>query len=96
MELTGKQRAALRGMCNTLPVVLTIGKDGITPSTLKEAYDLLQARELIKCQVLESAGMDAKEASQALCQRTGAVPIQAIGRKFCVFRRNDKEPRIDL
>lgn len=96
MELTGKQRATLRSMCNTLQVVLTIGKDGITASTLKEAYDLLQARELIKCQVLENAGMSAKEASAALCERTGAAPIQAIGRKFCVYRRNDKEPKIEI
>ena len=96
MELTGKQRAKLRSMCNTLPVVLTIGKEGISPNTIKETYDLLQARELIKCQVHESAGLSPKEASAALCERTGAAPIQAIGHKFCIYRRNDKEPKIEL
>ena len=48
MELTGKQRARLRSMANTLPVVLYIGKEGVTDATVKEAYDALQARELIK------------------------------------------------
>ena len=55
MELTGKQRARLRSMANTLPVVLYIGKEGVTDATVKEAYDALQARELIKCSLMDSA-----------------------------------------
>ena len=35
MELTGKQRARLRSMANTLPVVLYIGKEGVTDATEK-------------------------------------------------------------
>lgn len=37
LEITSKQRSQLRSMCNTLPVVLYIGKDGITEATVKEA-----------------------------------------------------------
>lgn len=96
MELTTKQRAALRSLCNGLPVILTIGKEGIGPATVKEAYDALQARELIKCQVLDSAPLSAREASLRLCEKTGAQPVQTIGHKFCLYRRNDKEPRIDV
>ena len=47
--LTSKQRANLRGMANTLETILYIGKEGITENTVKEAYDALEARELIKC-----------------------------------------------
>jgi RNA-binding protein len=96
MELTAKQRAALRSMCNTLPVVLTIGKEGIGDNTVKEAYDLLQARELIKCAVGQNAPLTAREAAQQLCEKTGASPVQVIGHKFSVFRRNDKEPKIEI
>ncbi|MHC1787195.1 MAG: YhbY family RNA-binding protein [Christensenellales bacterium] len=96
MELSTKQRAALRSMANTLPVVLTVGKEGITDATLKEAYDVLQARELVKCAVQQNAPLNAREASQELCLRTGASPVQTIGNKFTIFRRNDKEPRIAL
>ena len=96
MELTGKQRAALRAMANTLETVLFIGKDGITQSTLKEAYDLLQARELIKCAVQQNAPLTAREASGLLCEKTGASPVQVIGRRFTVYRKNDKEPKIQL
>ena len=96
MELTTKQRAKLRSMCNTLPVTLTVGKEGIGENTIKEAYDLLNARELIKCAVGQNAPVTAKEACDALSQVTGAAPVQEIGKKFCVYRRNDKEPRIEV
>ena len=96
MELTTKQRAQLRAMANPLPVVLTVGKEGITDATIKEAYDALQARELIKCQVQQNAPLTAREASEAICQRTGASPVQTIGHRFVIFRQNDKEPKIQL
>lgn len=96
MELNAKQRAKLRSMCNILPVTLTVGKEGIGENTIKEAYDLLNARELIKCAVGQNAPLTAKEACEVLCAATGAAPVQVIGKKFCVYRRNDKEPKIEV
>ena len=34
--MTGKQRAKLRAMANTIDTILYIGKDGITENTVKE------------------------------------------------------------
>ena len=96
MELTGKQRAALRSMCNTLQPVLYIGKEGITDATVKEAYDALEARELIKCSLNDTAPVDARAACNELCECLGAAPVQCIGRKFSIFRRNEKEPKIQF
>ena len=96
MELTSKQRAQLRAMCNTLPVVLYIGKEGVTDATVKEAYDALQARELIKCSLMDSAPLDVREACGLLCDRLGASPVQCIGRRFTIVRRNEDEPKIEL
>ncbi len=96
MELNGKQRAALRAMANTLPAVLYIGKEGVTEGTIKEAYDALEARELIKCSLNESAPLSAREACGILCNRLGASPVQCIGRRFTIYRRNEKEPRIEI
>ena len=96
MELTGKQRARLRSMANTLPVVLYIGKEGVTDATVKEAYDALQARELIKCSLMDSAPLDVREACGLLCDRLGASPVQCIGRRFTIFRPNEDEPKIEL
>lgn len=96
MELTSKQRAQLRAMCNTLPVVLYIGKDGITDATVKEAWDALEARELIKCSVQRGAPFDAREACQTLCGRVHAEPVQCIGNKFSIYRESRENPMITL
>ena len=95
MELTGKQRAALRAMANGIPVVLYIGKEGMGENTVREAYDALEARELIKCAVQENAPMGAREACEALCARTGASPVQCVGKKFVIYRES-REKRIQL
>ncbi len=49
--MTTKQRAALRAMANTMEPVLHIGKEGISDNLAKQAWDALEARELIKVTV---------------------------------------------
>ena len=92
--MTGKQRAKLRAMANSLETILFIGKDGITDNTVKECYDALEARELIKGCVQQGAPLTAREALTALCGRTGAEPIQQIGRRFVMYRASRDNPRI--
>ena len=78
--MTGKQRAALRKMANPIDTIIYIGREGITDSIISEVYDALEARELIKGCVQQGAPLDAKTALTVLCERTGAEPIQFIGR----------------
>lgn len=92
--MTGKQRAKLRAMANTIETILYIGKDGITDGTIKEAYDALEARELIKGCVQQGAPIDARSALQQLCEKTGAEPIQQIGRRFVMYRPSRENPKI--
>jgi RNA-binding protein len=94
--MTGKQRAVLRGMANTIDTILYIGKEGITDHTIKEAYDALEARELIKGCVQPECPLNAKEALQALCEELHAEPVQFIGRRFVMYRPSEKDPRIVL
>ena len=94
--MTGKQRAVLRGMANSIDTILYIGKDGITDHTVKEAYDALEARELIKGCVQQGAPMTAREALTELCERTGAEPIQHIGRRFVMYRPSRENPKIGI
>jgi len=96
LELTSKQRAQLRSMCNTMSVVLVVGKDGITDGTIKEVEDLLEARELIKCTVQRGAPMSAREACQEICERVNAAPVQCIGNKFSIYRESHENPTIIL
>ena len=94
--MTSRQRAALRGMANTLETILYIGKDGIAENTVREAMDALEARELIKCCVQQGAPLSAKEALEELCGKTGAEPVQCIGRRFVMYKQSRKAPKIVL
>lgn|SRR5699024_2660667 len=94
MELTSKQRAQLRGIANTIDTIVIIGKDGITENLAKQANDALEAREIIKCRVLENALLTAREACDELARLTRSEPVQVIGTKFVLYRQHyDKAKR---
>ncbi len=94
MELTSKQRAQLRALANGLDTIVQIGKDGIGDAQVKQADEALTARELIKCRVLESAMLTAREACQELARRTRSEPVQVIGSRFVLYRMShDKDKR---
>ena len=94
--MTSKQRAYLRSMANTLETILYVGKDGVTPGTVKEAFDALEARELIKGCVQQGAPLSAREALDSLCAQVGAEPVQCIGRRFVMYKPSRANPRIVL
>ncbi len=94
MSINGKQRAYLRSLANTQETILHIGKEGISQNTVKQAYDALEARELIKCAVMHGASMDAREACQELCEKTGAEPVQCIGSRFVIYRQSRDNQKI--
>ncbi len=94
--LTSKQRAFLRGLANPLPATQQIGKDGVTEAVCRQAEEELAAKELIKLRVLESALLTAREASELICEATGAEPVQCIGSKLVIYKRNPKKPGILL
>ena len=94
MELTSKQRAQLRGVANTLDTIVHIGKDGINDNLVKQANDALEAREIIKCKVLENSMLTAREACEQLAKLTRSEEVQVIGTKFVLYRQHyDKGKR---
>lgn len=88
--LTSKERAQLRAQANTLETTLIVGKNGITDTLIEEAETQLDARELVKGRVLEGALLTPREASDAICERTGAEGIAAIGSRFVIYRFSEK------
>lgn len=95
MELTSKQRAQLRGLANNLDTILQIGKDGLGENLVKQANDALEARELIKCKVLENSMMSAREACEALSKLTRSEQVQVIGTKFVLYRQSHNKEKKD-
>ena len=89
--LTSKQRAELRAQSNGLDTTLIVGKEGITETVIAEADTQLLARELIKGRVLETSFLSAREASDAICEATGADGIHTVGSKFVIYRVSEKK-----
>ena len=94
--MTGKQRASLRKIAATLQPIFQIGKQGVTENLMKQLDDALEAREIIKITILETAGEDTKELCNEIARELGAEPVQAIGSKFTIYRRSEKNPRIEV
>lgn len=94
--ITTKQRAQLRGIAATEDTILHIGKGGITENVITQCRDALTARELVKGKVLENSMLTAREACDQLCEACGAEPVQVIGNKFAMFKRNPQNPKIEL
>jgi len=87
--ITSKQRAELRSKANELETTLLVGKEGVTDALIEELGRQLEARELVKGKVLETALLTAREASDQLCEALHAEGIQCVGNKFVVWRRSE-------
>ena len=94
--LTSKQRAYLRGLANGLEPILHMGKGGLSDAMIQQADDALTAREIIKGKALETAPVSARETAEAIAEAVGAEVVQVVGRTFVLYRRNEKEPKIQL
>lgn len=88
--MTSKQRAEFRSQANTIETTLMVGKEGVSDALVKQTIVQLEARELVKGKVLETALMTAREACDALCERTGADGIQVVGNKFVIYKKSEK------
>lgn len=95
MELTSKQRAQLRGLANGINTIVHIGKEGIGENLIRQANDALEARELIKCKVLENSMLTPREACEQLSRLTRSEQVQVIGTKFVLYRESHSKEKKD-
>lgn len=86
--MDSSERAQLRSYANSIKACYYIGKDGITDSVLAGIEEALRPRELIKVGVQENSPVTAREACAEVAEALGAEPVQVIGRKFVIYRRN--------
>ncbi len=94
--LTGKQRSYLRSIANTIPTILQVGKDGISENLVRQLEDALEARELVKGNVLKNSVMDAREACEQLAGTVKAEIVQVIGNRFVLYRESAENKVIQL
>ncbi len=94
--MTSKQRAYLRGLANPLTAILQVGKNGLNDNLIKQVEDALEARELIKLSVLETAPEDNRTVAETLATSTNSVLVQVVGNKITLYRAKKKNPKIQL
>ncbi|MCM8710383.1 ribosome assembly RNA-binding protein YhbY [Clostridium sp. SYSU_GA19001] len=94
--MTSKQRSYLRSLANNLEPIFQIGKSGLEEGFLKQIDEALEARELIKIKVLNNSGLEAREASDYICEKLNCEGVQAIGSKLVIYRKSEKKPKIEL
>ena len=92
--LTSKQRSTLKGMANGLSPTASIGKSGLTETVIKTIDQYLAANELIKCSIQQGVELDAKTVCNEIAEKLNAEFVQAIGRRFVLYRKaRDPEKR---
>lgn len=94
--MTSKQRAYLRGLANTLDSKYQFGKNDLAQPFLDQIDAALEANELIKITVLETAPLTPRQLCDALCEKLGAHGVQVIGWKVVLYRESQNKKRIEL
>jgi len=85
--LTPFERKALKAKAHKLEPVVQIGAKGLTEELIAEIDRALKAHELIKVRA-GSLERDARDvAFGAICERTGAEPVQQVGKVCVLFRK---------
>lgn len=89
--MTSKQRSKLKSIAANLSPVTQIGKGGITENLLNTLSEALEAREIIKVNVLQNAEADADTIAQNVAELLGADVVYVIGRKAVFYRRSSRK-----
>ena len=84
--MTSKQRSYLKGLAMTIDPIFQLGKSSLTPENTKAIEEALNARELIKINVLQNCADDPNEMAQILAERTRSQVVQVIGKRLYYIR----------
>ena len=88
---TSKQRANLKSLASTMKPIAQVGKEGIGENLIKSLSDALEARELIKINLLPASGEDSENLTANLADLLKAEVVAVIGRKAILYRRSSRK-----
>ncbi len=96
MPLSNSHLRHLRGIGHTLHPIVAIAAKGLTDNVMAELELALDRHEIIKVRVTgeDRAARDALMAS--VLERSHAEKVQRVGHVLTMFRRNPREPKIEL
>ena len=91
--MNSKQRAYLKSLAMVMDPIFQIGKSSMTPELTSAIAEALEARELIKINVLQNCMDDPKEIAQSLAERTRSQVVQVIGKKIVLYKEGKDEKK---
>ena len=94
--LTGKEKRYLRGLASLLNPVVIIGKEGIGEQIIAEIANGINVNELVKIKVGKNSPEEIKEIVKILEDNELGEVVQIIGRNVVLYKKNKKEPKINL
>lgn len=80
----------------TMDPILQIGKSSLTPDVTEAVSEALEARELIKVNVLKNCLDDTRAIAEALAERTRSEVVQVVGRKITLYRESKTKKKLEL
>lgn len=89
--MTSKQRSRLKSLAATMKPIAQVGKDGISENLILSLSDALEARELIKINLLPASGEDAEEIARSISAALNSETVAVIGRKAILYRRSSRK-----
>ncbi len=90
--LSSADRRSLRARAHALNPVVIVSGAGLSDSVMGEIERCLKARELIKIRVLGDDRLQREDLLAQICERTGASPVQHIGKILVVYREKPEPP----
>ncbi|MCI0502208.1 MAG: ribosome assembly RNA-binding protein YhbY [Fusobacteria bacterium] len=94
--LTGKEKRYLRGLASLLNPVVIIGKEGIGEQIIAEIANGINVNELVKIKVGKNSPEEISEIVKILEDNELGEVVQIIGRNVVLYKKNKKEPKINL
>jgi len=94
--LTSKQRAKLKAVGAKTDALYQMGKNEIDENYIIQINAALDAKELIKIKILETALYTANEAALSLAEKTDSEIVQVIGSKVLLYKKSRKPEKREL
>ncbi|MGN0383139.1 MAG: ribosome assembly RNA-binding protein YhbY [Eubacterium sp.] len=94
--MNSKQRAYLKKLSSTMDPIFQVGKSGVSPELTSAVSEALEARELIKLNVLKNCFDDCRQIAETIAARTNSEVVHVIGRKIVLYKFNKDDPKIIL
>jgi len=76
--------------------IFQVGKASLTPEITSAIAEALEARELIKINVLKNCMDDPKEIASIVGERTHSEVVQVIGKKIILYKESKDKKKIIL